>query len=146
MNQFLRLILFSFTLVLFSFKIIQNDTPFKKEQLKDPAILVKVLNDPKAIKPYIYNVGPMQLIKGAINIGPGASLANQDKFEYEVGKIAKDKEIIIYCGCCKLKTCPNITPIFDYLISAGYKKSYILNLPENLQQDWIDKGYPMAKK
>lgn len=132
-------------IALTSFVLQEVNNIFKTEQIKDAAELAKIIKDPKAVKPAIFNVGPMPQIKGAVKSGIGASLSGQEQFEYDISKLPKNKEVIVYCGCCKLKTCPNIKPVLDMLNTKGFKNAKVLNLPNNLQEDWIDKGFPMDK-
>jgi thiosulfate/3-mercaptopyruvate sulfurtransferase len=62
-----------------------------------------------------------------------------------VSKYPKDADIVIYCGCCPFKDCPNIRPAFNLLKEMNYTNTKLLNLPHNLKTDWADKGYPMSK-
>ncbi len=117
--------------------------PWTDKQLKDPAALAKVLKDPKAAKPVIFNVGPVEQIKGAIQIGPTVSDDNLAALRKQLGKLAKDKEVVIYCGCCPFQRCPNIRPAFDLLKELKFTNAKLLNLPMNLNEDWTSKGYPM---
>ncbi len=55
----------------------------------------------------------------------------------------RNKEIVIYCGCCPLSGCPNIEPAYRKLEEMKFSNFKILDLPQDLQEDWIDKGYPM---
>ena len=122
----------------------QTDVPWDISQLVYPADLAKTLNDASAKKPVIICIGPVELIKTAIKAEHAAStLSGIEDLKYLLTKYSKDKEIILYCGCCKLKTCPNIKPAFEYLKEAGYKNAKVLYLPNNLTDDWTDKGYPM---
>ncbi len=53
--------------------------PWTDKQLKDPAVLAATITDPKAPKPVILNIGPVQQIKGAIAIGPVNTPENLEK-------------------------------------------------------------------
>jgi hypothetical protein len=117
--------------------------PWQPEQLMEPALLAKKLTSTEK-HPIIFNIGPSGVIKGAIDIGPGQEKANIEKLKKELFKLDKSTEIVVYCGCCPFKNCPNIRPAFEALNAAGLKNSFLLNLPENLRVDWIAKGYPMA--
>jgi thiosulfate/3-mercaptopyruvate sulfurtransferase len=121
----------------------QSDEPWTDKQLKDPAALAATLADPKAPQPVIFNIGPVQQIKGAIAIGPAKAQANLDKLKQQLAKLPKDKEVIIYCGCCPYSRCPNVRPAFDLLKKMKFTNARLLNLPSNLNDDWISKGYPM---
>ena len=121
----------------------QSDEPWTEKQLKDPAALAATLTDAKASKPIIFNIGPVQQIKGAIAIGSTKTPANLDKLKEQLAKLPRNKEVIIYCGCCPFSRCPNVRPAFELLQKMKFKNGKLLNLPSNLNDDWISKGYPM---
>ena len=121
----------------------QPDNPWTDKQLKDPAVLAAAIADPKAPRPLIFNIGPVQQIKGAIAIGPATKPDNLEKLKQQLAKLPKDKEVIIYCGCCPYSRCPNVRPAFELLQKLKFKNAKLLNLPSNLKDDWIDKGYPL---
>jgi hypothetical protein len=116
--------------------------PWKPEQLMNPAELAARLKSGNHL-PVIFNIGPSGLISQAIDIGPGEVDANIDTMKKELAKLPKDREVVVYCGCCPFKNCPNIRPAFNALNEAGMKNAFLLNLSENLRVDWISKGYPM---
>ena len=117
--------------------------PWTDKDLKDPSALAATLGDSKAPQPIIYNIGPVQQIKGAVAIGPAAVEENLDKLKQQLAKVPKDKEVIIYCGCCPFRRCPNIRPAFELLKKLKFSKAKLLNLPTSLNDDWVSKGYPM---
>ena len=121
----------------------QSGEPWTDKQLKDPAVLAATLADAKASKPIIFNIGPVQQIKGAIAIGPTAATDNLEKLKQQLAKLPKDKEVIIYCGCCPFRRCPNVRPAFELLKKLKFTNAKLLNLPSNLNDDWISKGYPL---
>ena len=122
---------------------VQAGEPWTEKQLKDPAALAATIEDSKAPKPVIFNIGPVQQIKGAIAIGPTGLKDNLEKLKQQLAKLPKDKEIIIYCGCCPFSRCPNVRPAFELLQQMKFKNAKLLNLPNNLKDDWISKGYPI---
>ena len=121
----------------------QSDEPWTDKQLKDPAVLAATLSDPKAAKPAIFNIGPVQQIKGATLIGPASAPANLKKLKKQLARLPKDKEVIIYCGCCPFRRCPNVRPAFELLNQMKFTNARLLNLSASLKDDWINKGYPM---
>jgi hypothetical protein len=121
----------------------QPDNPWTDKQLKDPAVLAAAIANPKAPRSLIFNIGPVQQIKGAIAIGPANKSANLEKLKQQLAKMPKDKEVIIYCGCCPYSRCPNVRPAFELLQKLKFKNAMLLNLPSNLKDDWISKGYPL---
>jgi hypothetical protein len=122
---------------------VRADEPWTDKQLKDPAVLAAAITDPKASKPVIFNIGPVQQIKGAIAIGPANKPANLEKLKQQLARLPKDTEVIIYCGCCPFSHCPNVRPAFELLQKMKFKNAKLLNLSTNLKDDWISKGYPM---
>lgn len=138
----ITLLIIPFATLLFAF--VQQE-PIKKEQLISTEDLAKKLTDQKAIKPVIFNVGPVNQIKTAIKVGAVSTAEGFAKFKTEVAKISKDKEIVVYCGCCSSQNCPNIRPAIKYLNDNGYKKSKILDIPTGIKEDWVQKDYPIEK-
>jgi len=121
----------------------QSDEPWTDRQLKDPAVLAAAITDSKAPRPVIFNIGPVQQIKGAIAIGPANKTDNLEKLKQQLAKLPKDKEVIIYCGCCPFRRCPNVRPAFELLQKMKFKNAKLLYLPTSLNEDWMSKGYPM---
>ena len=121
----------------------QTGEPWTSKDLMEPDALASMLNNSKSQKPVIFNIGPLANIKGAVNIGSTASKANLDKLSKSLAAIPKDKIVVIYCGCCPFRSCPNIRPAFNLLKERGYIKARLLNLKQNLKVDWIDYGYPV---
>jgi thiosulfate/3-mercaptopyruvate sulfurtransferase len=121
-----------------------GNEPWLPKQLMEPSALAEKLAKPGE-HPIVINIGPSGVIAEAIDIGPGQEAANIARLKTELSKFSKDREVVVYCGCCPFKDCPNIRPAFSALKEAGFERPYLLNLTENLRVDWIAKGYPMAK-
>jgi len=121
-----------------------NAEPWTQDQLMEPATLAAIINDSSAVQPLIISIGPVNLIKGAIRVGP----AHENEYLKELKKLLlkedKKRNIIIYCGCCPFNNCPNIRPAFALLNSMKFINHKLLNLPHNLNLDWIGHGYPMS--
>jgi hypothetical protein len=60
-----------------------------------------------------------------------------------VKTLPHNSEIVIYCGCCPMKDCPNIRPAYRALKEMGFNHLRVLNLPTNFHTDWAAKGYPV---
>lgn len=116
---------------------------WKKEQLMPTKELADKINAKSKDCPLIFNVGPMDQIKGATFVGRGTSVSGIEKLKQSVMWEPKTRPIVIYCGCCSYASCPNIKPAYDALVAAGYKNTRVLELPEGLAPDWVAKGYPM---
>lgn len=119
--------------------------PWKNDQLMEPSKLAEVLNDPANKQPLILDIGFFGGIKNSVKIGPAREKANVEKLHQFLSNQPKDADIVIYCGCCPFKDCPNIRPAFSMLKEMGFTNAKLLNLPHNLKTDWSDKGYPMGK-
>lgn len=61
-----------------------------------------------------------------------------------VAALPKNTVIVVYCGCCPFTKCPNIRPAFLEMKKMGFTHVELLNLPVNLQTNWVAKGYPLA--
>jgi rhodanese-related sulfurtransferase len=102
-------------------------------------------------KPAIFQVGPNVLyrskhIPGALYAGPGNKAEGIAMLKAAVEKMPRDREIVIYCGCCPWDKCPNMTPAFAALREMGFTKVKALYIAQNFKSDWIDKGYPVESQ
>ncbi len=59
-----------------------------------------------------------------------------------VAGVAKDADLVLYCGCCPMVKCPNVRPAYRGLKEMGFTRVRVLNLPTNTLTDWYNKGYP----
>ncbi len=105
----------------------------------------------KAAKPLVIQVGFNVLyrsahIAGTVYAGPGSKPEGLEALKALVEKEPRDREIVIYCGCCPWEKCPNIRPAFAALHEMGFTHVSALYVPENLAKDWIDKGLPTDKR
>lgn len=130
--------------ILLGFSKRPGGEPWTQEQLMPPAELAKAISGGKAANIHIFDIGPAGEIKGAVHIGEGRDPANIGKLRTELEKLPKDAQVVIYCGCCPFKNCPNVRPAFTLMNEMGFTNQRLLDLSENLKVDWIDKGYPMA--
>jgi rhodanese-related sulfurtransferase len=102
----------------------------------------------KSQAPAIFQVGPNLLyrgkhIPGSIYGGMGARPDGIETLKSVVAKLPRDREIVIYCGCCPWDKCPNIKPAFDALKQMGFTRVKAMYVPHNFATDWVDKGYPV---
>jgi thiosulfate/3-mercaptopyruvate sulfurtransferase len=123
--------------------------PWKSADLMPPAELAARLKS-AGPKPLILYVGFPVLyrstrIPGAVLTGPLNRPEGVTALKQAVAGLPKDKEIVIYCGCCPFEQCPNIRPGFRALREMGFTKVRLVDLPTNLSTDWVSKGYPTEK-
>ena len=117
-----------------------SQEPWKPSQLMAPEKLATAIKNNKA--PLIICIGTADIIPNSVNIGMTNYPQNVEKLKAYLKNIPKDKEIVIYCGCCPFEHCPNIRPAFKVLNGMGFKNHKLLNLSNNIRTDWINKGYP----
>jgi hypothetical protein len=99
-------------------------------------------------KPVIFQVGPNVLYRSkhiptALYAGPGSKEEGLALLKTAAEKLPRDREIVIYCGCCPWDRCPNVQPAVAMLQQIGFTKVKALHLPANFKTNWIDKGYPI---
>lgn len=124
------------------------DTPWIAGQVWHSADLARILANPQAARPEILQVGFAVLYKskhipGSVYAGPGSTAAGLANLKEAVAALPKDRQIVLYCGCCPWDHCPNIRPAFKLLQSMGFKQIKVLEIPTNFKTDWIDKGFPV---
>lgn len=129
---------------------VPKDKRWKADELIKPEQLEKMLSGKSKDKPLVLQVGFEFLyygghIDGSIWAGPASTANGITKLKNAVKGIPKNKEIVLYCGCCPWAECPNIQPAFDTMRKLGFKDVKVLYLPSNFEQDWISKGYPTEK-
>lgn len=108
-----------------------------------PAALADAINKGQTEKLHIFDIGPSGQIKGALEIGEGRNKENLAKLKSALQDVPRNETVVVYCGCCPFKNCPNIRPAFELLKEMQFTDPRLLDLSENLKVDWIDRGYPM---
>jgi hypothetical protein len=116
-----------------------------KQELMEPAVLAALIKNPKLVQPMIFNIGVVDDIKGARNMGAASEKENLARLKNALKTLPRTTQVVVYCGCCPFERCPNIRPAFQALKDAGFTRAKLLNLPTNVKTDWINKGYPLAK-
>ena len=118
-----------------------NAEPWRADQLIEPADLAAILERSDSAKPLIISVGPAGLIKGSIQAGDANEKKNLNKLRSLLRNQSKQEQIVIYCGCCPFKDCPNIRPAFRLLNEMKFVNHKLLNLRNNIKVDWLNKGF-----
>lgn len=113
-------------------------------QPKDLAAQVRA----QAAKPAIIQVGPNLLyrshhIPGAVYGGPASKPEGLDALKAAVKDLPKDRDLVIYCGCCPWDRCPNIKPALELLKQLGFTRVKAMYSATNFKTDWIDQGFPV---
>ena len=122
--------------------------PWSKNELMEPTELAAILNSRRAL-PHIFCVAFPVLyrqkhISGAVFAGPTSKPEGLADLRAAVASLPKNTAIVLYCGCCPIKDCPNIRPAFQALKELGFTNLRALDLPTNFLTDWDSKGYPVT--
>jgi thiosulfate/3-mercaptopyruvate sulfurtransferase len=124
--------------------------PWTADELMKPETLKDVLSSGQKEKLFIIYAGPPVLFKvghvpGAISVGQVSDSSGVRGLKEALKKISKNKQIILYCGCCPIKNCPNIRPAYKVIHQMGFTKIKVLYLPNSFKIDWIKKGLATEK-
>ena len=128
----------------------EPDDPRTADRLLEVEHLAKIVSDPRNQSPLILHVGPAVLYKrahvpGAKNIGPPSEPNGLKNLQREAQTLGRDSELVLYCGCCPWRVCPNVRRAFRTLQAMGLKRVKVLYLPRNFKQDWVNKGFPVQQ-
>jgi thiosulfate/3-mercaptopyruvate sulfurtransferase len=119
--------------------------PWPKPDLLDPATLASEIQSAKpptivcVAFPVLYRT---KRILRAVGAGPGSKPEGIDLLKQAVSGLAKDSDIVIYCGCCPMNRCPNVRPAYRTLKEMGFTHIRVLDIPTNMHTDWYSKNYP----
>jgi hypothetical protein len=125
-------------------------TSIPESRLIQPAALVQLLKAGEEERPLILQVGSRVMfaqahIPGSEYAGPGSQASGIQSLENTVASLPKDRQIILYCGCCPWNRCPNVGPAYRRLHDLGFTSVKVLYIANNFGEDWVNKGYPAVK-
>ena len=124
------------------------ETAWKPSQLVQTSALARVLKTKD--EPLNLHVGFQFLYKsghipGSKYLGPAKDEAGLKKLRDFAKPLPRDRQIVLYCGCCPFEKCPNVGPAFRALEAMGFKNVRVLELRENFATDWSKKGFPIER-
>lgn len=124
--------------------------PWTARDIVEPRALASELAAPSAAQPKIVCVGFRLLydshhIPGAILAGPASQPDGIRALQDAMKNVPRNTPVVLYCGCCPWKDCPNIRPGFQTMRSLGFTHVRVLALPRSFQHDWVAKGLPTAR-
>jgi thiosulfate/3-mercaptopyruvate sulfurtransferase len=130
--------------------VLAASAPWSAGDLVQPADLAKELAEKKANGPTVLYVGFRPLfvsahIPGALFHGAASSATGLAELKKWAATLPKSTSLVIYCGCCPFGKCPNVGPAFSALQEMGFTQVRVLALPDNFNDDWIGKGFPVEK-
>lgn len=121
----------------------QQTEPWKENQLMKTEELASRISLSQTENLLIVSIGPDAVIKGSVDMGPAQNKSNLDNLRKYLEGVSRDKEVVIYCGCCPFSRCPNIRPAFSLLKEMGFKDPKLVDIPQNIRVDWLSKKYPV---
>jgi hypothetical protein len=133
-----------FALMAFTVKVV-TDKQWKASQLIKPSEMAAKISENKHTDWSIFNIGPVDQIKGALQVGSASAETGLKKLKELAEKRDRNKKTVIYCGCCSTINCPNLKPAYEQLVQLGYKDIRIIDFQTSLKADWISKGFPMER-
>jgi thiosulfate/3-mercaptopyruvate sulfurtransferase len=115
-------------------------------QVMTPEELVQELAGPA--RPTVIAVTFKQLydrahVPAALYFGPGQNPVTLAKLKQWAETQPKDEEIVLYCGCCPWRDCPNIHPPFSLLKDLGFTRLRVVRIDSDFTRGWIYKKYPV---
>lgn len=124
----------------------ESDIP--KAALLAAAELVPMLSQSEP--PLVLQVGSHVMyaqahIPGSEYTGGAATPEGIDNLRKRVADVPSKRVIVLYCGCCPWGRCPNIRPAYHLLQTLGFTNVKVLYLPQNFGEDWVAKGFPVAR-
>lgn len=124
--------------------------PLASASLIQPAELAARLADSTAARPLLIHVGFEPLyragaIPGTRFVGPGSKPEGIAGLEQVAKDLPRDRDVVLYCGCCPWVDCPNVRPAFRAMRDMGFTNVHPLYIAKNLETDWTMRGYPMEK-
>ena len=123
-----------------------NQEPWSSGQLMSADELARILktkdNSPHIICVTFPILFRQKHISHATLAGPGNKPEGLNELRRVTEKLSRQSEIVLYCGCCPMKDCPNIRPAFRVLTDQKFERVRVLNLATNFHTDWVAKGYP----
>lgn len=117
--------------------------PWLEEDLVEPDVLANMMKNNEIDQKHIISIGFENVIKNSIDLGPANNSERLQMFTNYLRGISKDSPIVIYCGCCPFKDCPNIRPAMALVKDLQFENARLLHIKDNIRVDWIDKGYPV---
>ena len=124
--------------------------PWTPAQVMTPEQLAGQLSDPKAPRALVVCVGfkfhyAGAHVPGSVYVGPGRESKGIEALREWARRVRRDKEVVLYCGCCPWSECPNIRPAFRVLSAMRFTRLKVLRIDKSFAQDWVAKGFPIAK-
>jgi hypothetical protein len=76
-------------------------------------------------------------ILGAILAGPDSKIEGLDALRKAVGELPRNRDIVLYCGCCPFVKCPNVRPAYAALHEMDFSRVKVMVMETNLHTNWV---------
>jgi len=124
-------------------------TTVPSTQLIQPEELKTMLHSTGRVHPLILQVGSRVMfdqahIPASEYAGPGSREDGLKLLRDRVKLLAKNRLIVLYCGCCPWNRCPNVGGAYKALSDLGFTNVKVLYIADNFGNDWVSRGYPVA--
>jgi len=124
--------------------------PWGTNTVTPAALVTELARASEADKPVVVCTGPAMLyrsghVPGAVYHGPASSSEGLADLTRWAKTLARETNVVIYCGCCPVADCPNIRPAYKALKDVGVARVRLLLLRTNFGTDWAEAGYPVEK-
>jgi len=135
----------NFVMLLLAAAMFAASDPWPERVLMQPADLVAMKPQPAIFYvgfPVLYRAAH---IPGAVLVGPCSKAEGLELLTKALRPLPRNREIVLYCGCCPFQKCPNIRPAYQAAASLGFSNVRVLGIETNLHTDWVEKGYPITR-
>jgi rhodanese-related sulfurtransferase len=124
-------------------------TTVPSTKLIQPEELKTMLRSAGRVQPLILQVGSRVMfdeahIPASEYAGPGSREDGLKLLRDRAKLLAKNRLIVLYCGCCPWNRCPNVGGAYKALRDLGFTNVKVLYIADNFGNDWVSKGYPVA--
>jgi hypothetical protein len=92
---------------------------------------------------FMYKAGH---IPNAVYIGPGRDPKAAERLKTWAANLPKNDTVLIYCGCCPMRECPNVRPAFSALKEIKFTHVMVLDIPRDFARDWVRQGFPVQRQ
>jgi rhodanese-related sulfurtransferase len=82
-------------------------------------------------------------IPGSVFVGLAARPEGLAALKLAADKLPRDREVVLYCGCCPWNNCPNMKPAIELLKQMGFTHAKAMYIETSFAKDWTEKGYPV---
>jgi thiosulfate/3-mercaptopyruvate sulfurtransferase len=115
-----------------------------------PEELAKLLVGPPDHRPTLIHVGFKVLyegghIPGSWYAGPASTAEGLQALNKLLRPLPRKTELVLYCGCCPWKRCPNVRPALRAARALGFTHVKALYIAKDFRRDWVAKDLPVVK-